>query len=120
MGDREGRGHRPPTQKVRKPICCSPHEIRGITLNQLIFLGMLVLIPAIQLLWQRSVFVAGVMFLSLSLIWLHKRFLPTLPSICPKQNRTPSLGFGEHPIVARYREHSRSPASWLYTRLAAP
>lgn len=48
----------------------------GLTLNQFIFFAMLVLIPAIQLLWQRAVFVIVVVFLLQSLVWLHQRFIP--------------------------------------------
>ena len=47
-----------------------------LTLNELIFLAMLVLIPAIQLLWQRVVFVGAVVFLLQSLIWLHQQPIP--------------------------------------------
>jgi hypothetical protein len=48
----------------------------GLTLNQFIFLAMLVLIPAIDLLWQRAVFVAIVVVLLGFLYWLHSRFIP--------------------------------------------
>jgi hypothetical protein len=48
----------------------------GLTLNQLILLAMLVLIPSIQLVWQRAVFVAAVIFLLQCLLWLHQRFIP--------------------------------------------
>lgn len=48
----------------------------GLTLNQIIFLAMLVLIPAIESLWQRAVFVAIVVTLLGFLYWLHSRFIP--------------------------------------------
>ena len=48
----------------------------GLTLNQIIFLAMLVLIPAIQFLWQRVLFVAVVILLLRVLLWLHQRFIP--------------------------------------------
>jgi hypothetical protein len=48
----------------------------GLTLNQLIFLAMLVLIPAIASLWQRAAFVLVVMLLLGLLYWLHSRFIP--------------------------------------------
>lgn len=49
----------------------------GLTLNQIIFLTMLVLIPAIESLWQRAVFVAVVVLLLGSLFRLHSRFIPS-------------------------------------------
>lgn len=48
----------------------------GLTLNQLIFLAMLVVIPAIESLWQRGVFVLVVVILLSFLFWLHTRFIP--------------------------------------------
>lgn len=48
----------------------------GLTLNQAIFLAMLVLIPAIQLLWQRAVFVVTVVVLLTILLAIHRRFIP--------------------------------------------
>jgi len=50
----------------------------GLTLNQVIILGMLVLIPSIQLLWQRAVFVVAIILLLQSLLWLHQRFIPNV------------------------------------------
>jgi len=49
----------------------------GLTLNQIIFLAMLVLIPAIAVVWQRAVFVAFVVLLLGALFWLHSRFIPS-------------------------------------------
>jgi hypothetical protein len=48
----------------------------GITLNEVIFLATLVLIPAIQSLWQRAVFVVVVVLLLHALVWVHHRFIP--------------------------------------------
>jgi len=48
----------------------------GLTFNQFIFLAMLVLIPAIDLLWQRAAFVVIVMVLLGFLYWLHSKFIP--------------------------------------------
>lgn len=48
----------------------------GLTLNQTIFLAMLVLIPAIVSLWQRAVFVVVVVLLLAALFQLHSRFIP--------------------------------------------
>lgn len=48
----------------------------GLTLNQLIFLGMLVAIPAIQSLWQRGVFVLIVVGLLSLFYWLHSKIIP--------------------------------------------
>lgn len=49
----------------------------GITLNNVIFLAMLVLIPAIDSLGQRAVFVVVVALLLTALFWLHSRFIPS-------------------------------------------
>jgi hypothetical protein len=49
----------------------------GLTLNQIIFLTMLVLIPAIVSLWQRAVFVVFVVLLLQALFRLHSRFIPS-------------------------------------------
>jgi len=48
----------------------------GLTLNQLIFLAMLALIPSIDLLLQRVIFVAVVVLLISFLYWLHSKFIP--------------------------------------------
>ncbi|MCI0400766.1 MAG: hypothetical protein L0Z68_05640 [Gammaproteobacteria bacterium] len=48
----------------------------GLTLNQIIFFAMLVVIPAIESLWQRGIFVAIVIALLSFLFWLHSRFIP--------------------------------------------
>ncbi len=48
----------------------------GLTLNQVIFLAMLVVIPAIESLWQRAVFVLIVIVLLSVLYWLHSKFIP--------------------------------------------
>lgn len=48
----------------------------GLTLNQGIFLAMLVFIPAIESFWQRGVFVAVVVALLNVLYWLHSKFIP--------------------------------------------
>jgi len=50
----------------------------GLTLNQIIFLAMLILIPAIDSLWQRAAFVAFVVLLLGILFWLHGRFIPSV------------------------------------------
>lgn len=48
----------------------------GLNLNQVIFLGMLVAIPDIDLWTSRAIFVAVVFGLLTSLLWLHSRFIP--------------------------------------------
>jgi len=48
----------------------------GLTLNHVLFLAMLVLIPAIESLWQRAAFVAIVVVLLGFLYWLHSKFIP--------------------------------------------
>lgn len=60
----------------------------GLTLNQIIFLAMLVLIPAIASLWQRAVFVAFVVVLLGILFWLHSRFIPSAVLYFGKQEPT--------------------------------
>lgn len=52
------------------------YKKHGLTLNQLIFLAMLVLIPAIEILWQRGLFVVVVVVLLSFLYWLHSKFIP--------------------------------------------
>lgn len=49
----------------------------GLTLNQLIFLAMLVVIPAISSMWSRAAFVAVVVLLMAALYQLHNRFIPS-------------------------------------------
>jgi hypothetical protein len=61
----------------------------GLTLNQFIFLAMLVLIPAIEVLWQRGLFVVVVVLLLSVLYWLHSKFIP---------NAIVSLG-GQEPTI---------------------
>ncbi|WP_447969828.1 hypothetical protein [Nitrospira sp. M1] len=48
----------------------------GLTLNQVIFFAMLVVIPAIDSLFHRGIFVAIVIVLLTFLYWLHSRFIP--------------------------------------------
>lgn len=60
----------------------------GLTLNQLIFLAMLVLIPAIASLWQRAVFVAVVVLLLGVLFQLHSRFIPSAALYLGEQEPT--------------------------------
>lgn len=48
----------------------------GLNLNQLIFLAMLVVIPEIESLASRAIFVAVVFALLTSLQWIHSRFIP--------------------------------------------
>lgn len=48
----------------------------GLTLNEVIFLAMIILIPAIESLRQRAVFVAIVVMLLRFLYWLHSRIIP--------------------------------------------
>ncbi len=50
----------------------------GLTLNQIIFLGMLVLIPTIESLWQRALFVSVVIGLLSFLFWLHGKYIPNV------------------------------------------
>lgn len=75
----------------------------GLTLNQIIFLVMLVLIPAIASLWQRAVFVLFVGLLLVILFRLHSRFIPSA-----------ALFFGEkEPTV--FQRAWPSLVSWLIT-----
>jgi hypothetical protein len=62
-------------RKLEKPLV-TRYKKYGVTLNQVIFLGMLVLIPAIHSLWQRAVFVLVVVLLLHALVWVHQRFIP--------------------------------------------
>jgi hypothetical protein len=48
----------------------------GLTLNQAIYLAMLILIPAIASLWQRTLFVGVVVLLLAALFQLHSHFIP--------------------------------------------
>ena len=79
----------------------------GLTLNQIIFLAMLVLIPAITSLWQRAVFVLFVVALLGILFRVHSRFIPSA-----------ALFFGEkEPTV--FQRIWPSLASWLITATAS-
>lgn len=79
----------------------------GLTLNQIIFLAMLVLIPAIASLWQRAGFVVFVVVLLAVLFRLHGRFIPSA-----------ALYFGEQePTI--FQRMWPSPASWLITATAS-
>jgi hypothetical protein len=48
----------------------------GLTLNQIIFLGMLVVIPAIPLLWKRAIFVCAIFAILYALLWVYQRLIP--------------------------------------------
>lgn len=61
----------------------------GLTLNQVIFLAMLVFIPGIHLLWQRAVFVAAVTLMLIFLLWVHRRFIPN--AVLYLSKKEPSL-----------------------------
>lgn len=79
----------------------------GITLNQIIFLTMLVLIPAIESLWQRAGFVVFVVVLIGILFRLHTRLIPNT-----------ALYFGEQePTV--FQRMWPSLASWLIAATAS-
>lgn len=60
----------------------------GLTLNQVIFWAMLVLIPTLQVLWQRGVFVVVVVLLLGFLYWLHSRFIPSAAVYLSEQEPT--------------------------------
>lgn len=60
----------------------------GLTLYQVIFLAMLVLIPAIASLWQRAVFVGFVVLLLGVLFRLHSRFIPSAALYLGEQEPT--------------------------------
>ncbi|WP_157772262.1 hypothetical protein [Zobellella denitrificans] len=62
--------------KTHEKVLVTNYKKFGLTLNQFIFLAMLVLIPAIGELWQRASFVLVVLFLLGGLYWLHSRFIP--------------------------------------------
>lgn len=50
----------------------------GLTLNQVIFMVLLVLTPAIDTLWQRALFVVSLLVLLQALVWMHSQFVPIL------------------------------------------
>lgn len=60
----------------------------GLTLNQFIFLAMLVVIPAIDVFWQRGLFVAIVVLLLSVLYWLHSKFIPNAVVFLGEQEPT--------------------------------
>lgn len=61
----------------------------GLTLNQMIFLAMLIVIPAIEQLPYRAAFAVSVIVLLQFLFWLHSKFIPIL--IVYPSNPTPSV-----------------------------
>lgn len=79
----------------------------GLTLNQLLFLAMLILIPAIDQIWYRAAFVVGVILLLQFLFWLHTKFIPVL--IVYPSNPSPSL----------FQRLSPSLVSWLIAASSA-
>jgi len=60
----------------------------GLTLNAMVFLAMLVLIPAIESLWQRAVFVVVVVLLLSFLGSVHSRFIPNATLYLGEQEPT--------------------------------
>lgn len=73
----------------------------GLTLNQMIFLAMLIVIPAIEQLFYRAAFAVCVIVLLQFLFWLHSKFIPVL--IVYPANPTPSV----------FRRLWPSAVSWL-------
>ena len=50
----------------------------GLSLNQSIFLAMLVFMPAIEKIWHRAAFAVSVVLLLQALYWVHSKFIPIL------------------------------------------
>ncbi len=61
----------------------------GLSLNQSIFLAMLVFIPAIEKIWHRATFVVGVILLLQGLYWIHSKFIPIL--VVYPSHKTPTF-----------------------------
>lgn len=91
----------------------------GITLNQLILLAMLVAIPAIQSTWQRALFVIGVVLISLSLGWLHTRFLPNVTIYLSKAEPNAFARLWPSILSLVLGIIGSLIASWLYTWLTS-
>ena len=90
----------------------------GLTLNQIILLAMLVLIPSIQLLWQRAVFVVAIIFLLQCLVWLHQRFIPNATLYLAEQ--TPNAFQRVWPTILSFfiGVVASLVAAWLFQLLA--
>ena len=63
----------------------------GHGINTIIFLTMLVLIPEIQSVFDRVVFVCGVSFILFVLYWFHARYIPNTYIILDKSSTNPFL-----------------------------
>ena len=48
----------------------------GVSLNQLIFMLMLVMLPAIDSLWMRAAFTAAIFFVLAGVYWIHGKVVP--------------------------------------------
>jgi hypothetical protein len=77
------------TLRVYESPLVTNYKKFGMSLNQAIFLAMLVFIPAIERLGYRAIFVLGVVFLLWFLYWLHSKLIPIL--IVYPANPTPSV-----------------------------
>lgn len=66
------------TLRSSESVLVTNYKKFGLTLNQLLFLAMLVLIPAIDQVLYRAAFVLGVILLLQFLFWLHSKFIPVL------------------------------------------
>lgn len=62
--------------KQHEKILLTTLKKYGLNLNAVIFLLMLVFIPSITSEWQRLLFVASVVSLLSTIVWLHRRLIP--------------------------------------------
>lgn len=77
------------TLKTSEKIFVTTYKKFGLTLNQLIFIAMVVVIPAIDVLIFRAAFAGTVVVLLMFLVWLHSKVIPNFVLYLSK--REPSL-----------------------------
>lgn len=64
------------TLRLRESVLVTTYKKFGLSLNQFIFLAMLIFIPTIESIWQRGIFVLVVFTLLSFLVWLHGTLIP--------------------------------------------
>lgn len=75
------------TRKFEKGLVTTYRKF-GLELNSLIFAIMLVVMPEIAPLWKRGIFVGFVFAVLVSLLWLHRRFIPSVVLYLTEQKPT--------------------------------
>jgi hypothetical protein len=103
--------------KPKQNILVTTYKKYGLNLNSIIFLSMLILIPEVQALQDRTIFVVLVFILLGVLLWLHRKFIPN--TIIYLTGKEPSLLSQIWPTILSFliAVSSSLLAAWIFYSL---